>query len=90
MTLTKLCSPALIYLVFSITQITIDTIKGMYNTALIKIVVTFSFTILLNYLCQLGLGIGDVRPPGFVMWQLQCRPTWQTSGIGNSRCLPES
>jgi hypothetical protein len=57
MTLTKLCSPALIYLVFSITQITIDTIKGMYNTALIKIVVTFSFTILLNYLCQLGLGI---------------------------------
>jgi hypothetical protein len=29
----------------------------LYNTALIKIWVAFIFTILLNYLCQLGLGI---------------------------------
>jgi len=57
MTFQNLCPPALIYLVFSITQIVIDTIKGMYNTALIKIWVAFIFTILLNYLCQLGLGI---------------------------------
>ena len=57
MALIKLCSPALIYLVFSITQIIIDTIKGMYNTALIKVLVTFLFTILLNHLCQVGLGI---------------------------------
>ena len=53
----NLCPPALIYLIFSITQIVIDTVKGLYNTALIKIWVAFIFTILLNYLCSLGLGI---------------------------------
>lgn len=53
----KLCPPALLYLIFSITQIAIDSMKGMYNTALIKVWVTFIFTILLNYLCQSGLGI---------------------------------
>ena len=57
MVFTDLCRPALIYLVFSITQIVIDSVKGLYNTALIKIWVAFIFTILLNYLCSLGLGI---------------------------------
>jgi len=52
-----LCPPALIYLLFSITQVVIDTVKGLYNTAMIKIWVAFVFTILLNYLCDLGLGI---------------------------------
>ena len=53
----NLCPPALIYLLFSITQVVIDTVKGLYNTAMIKIWVAFVFTILLNYLCDLGLGI---------------------------------
>lgn len=53
----KICPPALLYLVFSITQIAIDSMKGMYNTALMKVWVTSIFTILLNYLCQSGLGI---------------------------------
>tara|TARA_B110000977_G_scaffold8761_1_gene11615 strand:+ start:252 stop:1163 length:912 start_codon:yes stop_codon:yes gene_type:complete len=53
----NLCPPALIYLIFSITQVVIDTMKGLYNTALVKVWVAFVFTILLNYLCQLGLGI---------------------------------
>ena len=53
----NLCPPALIYLIFSVTQVVIDTVKGLYNTALIKVWVAFIFTILLNYLCQLGLGI---------------------------------
>ena len=53
----NLCAPALIYLMFSITQVVIDSVKGLYNTALVKIWVAFIFTILLNYLCQLGLGI---------------------------------
>ena len=52
-----LCPPALIYLIFSLTQIVIDTINGLYNTAFIKVWVSFVFTILLNYLCNLGLGI---------------------------------
>ena len=57
MVFTDLCPPALIYLLFSITQIVIDTVKGLYNTALIKIWVALIFTILLNYLCISGLGI---------------------------------
>ena len=57
MVFSQLCPPALIYLVFSITQVVIDTIRGMYNTALMKIWVAIVFTILLNYLCTLGLGI---------------------------------
>lgn len=52
-----LCPPALIYLIFSLTQIVIDSVNGLYNTAIIKIWITFIFTILLNYLCKLGLGI---------------------------------
>ena len=53
----KICPPALLYLIFSITQVAIDSMKGLYNTALVKVWVTFIFTILLNYLCQTGLGI---------------------------------
>ena len=53
----KICPPALLYLVFSITQIAIDAMKGLYNTALVKCWVTFIFTIILNYLCESGLGI---------------------------------
>jgi len=53
----KLCAPALIYIVFSISQITIDSLKGNYNIAFVKIFVSILFTILLNHLCQRGLGI---------------------------------
>ena len=52
-----LCPPALIYLIYSVVQIGIDIIKGFYNTAFVKVWVAFIFTILLNYLCQSGLGI---------------------------------
>lgn len=55
--LQSLCTPALIYLLFSITQITIDVFKRDYNVALVKFAVAFVFTILLNYLCSSGLGI---------------------------------
>jgi hypothetical protein len=53
----KLCAPALIYIVFSISQITIDSLKGNYNIAFVKIFVSILFTILLNHICQRGLGI---------------------------------
>ena len=53
----RLCPPALIYLVFSITQIIIDTIKGLYNTALMKFIVMSMCTLLLNALCENGMGI---------------------------------
>ncbi len=55
--LTTLCPPALIYIIYSTTQIGIDTAKGDYNTAFLKFWVAIVFTFLLNHLCQLGLGI---------------------------------
>ena len=53
----KLCPPAIIYLIFSSTQVIVDTIQGLYNTALMKIIVMVMVTILLNILCIQGLGI---------------------------------
>ena len=53
----NLCSPALLYLVFSVTQVVIDSIKGLYNVALLKFVMMILFTLLLNILCERGLGI---------------------------------
>lgn len=52
-----LCAPALIYVAFSLTQVIIDTFKGLYNTAFLKIIVMIIITILLNALCQTGMGI---------------------------------
>lgn len=53
----KLCAPALIYVAFSLTQIVIDTFKGLYNTAFFKVIVMIIITILLNSLCQAGMGV---------------------------------
>ena len=53
----NLCAPALIYVAFSLTQIIIDTLKGLYNTAFFKAIVMIIITILLNALCQTGMGI---------------------------------
>jgi len=53
----KLCAPAIIYLIFSSTQVIIDTTQGLYNTAMMKIIVMTMVTILLNILCIQGLGI---------------------------------
>jgi hypothetical protein len=53
----QLCPPALIYLIFSATQIIIDIFKGLYNTAFFKFIVMIMITFLLNALCQGGLSI---------------------------------
>lgn len=53
----NLCAPALIYVAFSLTQIVIDTFKGLYNTAFFKVIVMIIITILLNSLCKAGMGI---------------------------------
>ena len=52
----SLCPPAIIYLIFSMTQILIDLAKGFHNTAMIKVIVMVMITLLLNILCQSGLG----------------------------------
>lgn len=53
----NLCAPAILYVVFSLTQIIIDIFKNMYNMAFLKFLVMIIFTILLNMLCKNGLGI---------------------------------
>jgi hypothetical protein len=55
--LDNICPPALIYLAFSLTQIIIDTFKGLYNTAFFKFIVMITITFLLNALCQGGMSI---------------------------------
>ena len=57
MILTNLCTPALIYVIFSVTQIIIDTMRGHFNVAFVKFLISIIFTILLNFLCNKGLGI---------------------------------
>ena len=51
----SICAPALIYMVFSLTQIVIDMFNQLYNTATMKAIVMIMVTILLNALCQNGL-----------------------------------
>ena len=53
----KLCAPALIYIAFSLTQVVIDTFKGLYNTAFFKFIVMIVITFLLNALCQSGMSV---------------------------------
>jgi hypothetical protein len=53
----NLCAPSIIYLIFSITQILIDSFKGLYNTVIIKSIVTITVTLLLNILCEQGLTV---------------------------------
>jgi len=53
----KICNPALIYIIFSLTQIIIDTFKGLYNTAFLKMIVSILITILLDALCRSGMTI---------------------------------
>ena len=53
----NICAPAIIYLAFSLTQIIIDTFKGLYNTAFFKVIVMIIITILLNSLCQGGMTV---------------------------------
>lgn len=52
-----ICAPALIYLIFSLAQIIIDTYNGLYNTAFMKFIVMVMITFLLNALCLSGLSV---------------------------------
>ena len=40
----QLCAPALIYIVFSITQVTMDSLKGMHNVAFVKLFISILFS----------------------------------------------
>ena len=52
-----LCTPALIYVIFSVIQIMMDTFYGLYNTAVIKFIVMIIFTLVLNTFCNAGMSI---------------------------------
>ena len=56
MTITSLCPQALIFVLFAMTHIVLDTMKGYYNEAFIKIWVSLIYTLILNILCTRGLG----------------------------------
>ena len=47
-----LCTPAIIYLMFSITHIIIDIYAGMFQSALMKFSISIIISVLLNYLCN--------------------------------------
>jgi len=53
----NICLPTLIYIIFSLTQVIIDTYLGKYNTAFLKILVMIIISFLLNTLCNHDLGI---------------------------------
>ena len=55
--LQPLCMPALIYLIYSLTHVIIDMYKEQYSKAMIEFWISAIFTLLLNVLCQQGLGI---------------------------------
>tara|TARA_Y100000817_G_C16748432_1_gene495838 strand:- start:201 stop:701 length:501 start_codon:yes stop_codon:yes gene_type:complete len=56
-TVSNICSPALIYLCFSLIQIVIDVYKQQFQTAFFKFWVMLIITTLLNILCERGLSI---------------------------------
>jgi hypothetical protein len=53
--LDNICAPALIYLVFTLTQVIIDIYKKVYNIAITKAIQMVVFTLLLNILCKRGM-----------------------------------
>lgn len=57
MLINNLCPPALLYVGFALTQITIDIFRQTYNTAIMKTVVAIVFTSLLNMMCMSGMSI---------------------------------
>ena len=56
MALELLCPQALIFVLFSMTHIVMDTLKQKYNSAFVKIWVSLIYTLVINLLCQRGLG----------------------------------
>jgi len=52
----NLCSPAILYVGFSLTHIVIDTGREEYSSAMVKFFIMIIFTLVLDMLCKRGLG----------------------------------
>jgi hypothetical protein len=59
MILSKLCGPALIYLIFSMIHIVVDASQQNYKEASVKFFITVLFTLLLQLLCIKGMSIAS-------------------------------
>ena len=57
MILDKLCTPAILYIGFTLTHIVVDIFHKLYNTAILKFVLMIIFTTMLDLLCKSGLTI---------------------------------
>ena len=57
MFLANLCIPALIYIVFSLTHIVVETFNKQYNKALLQTLLALVMTLLLQLLCSRGMNI---------------------------------
>ena len=57
MLIDRLCSPALIYLAFSMIQLILDLTDSKFRLAVAKLMITLIFTYLLNILCDQKLSI---------------------------------
>ena len=56
-TVASMCSPAIVYLCFSLIQIIVDIYKKQFNTAFFKFWVMIIVTTMLNILCERGMGV---------------------------------
>jgi hypothetical protein len=56
MIIDRLCAPAFIYAIFTVTQILMDLYYGEIDTVVTKSIALVVFTYLLNLLCEMGLG----------------------------------
>mgnify|MGYP001246686483 CR=1 FL=1 len=52
-----ICAPAIVYIMFSLTHIIIDSFNQLYQVAFIKLVISVIFTWLLDLLCKQELGV---------------------------------
>jgi hypothetical protein len=51
---TQLCGPIIIYIMFSLLQIILDLLKGLYNSAGVKLIISALITACLHFLCNKG------------------------------------
>lgn len=56
MDIENLCSPAILYVGFSLTHIIIDMGREQYPSAIMKFFIMIVFTLILDMLCKRGLG----------------------------------
>jgi hypothetical protein len=50
----QLCAPIIIYIMFSLLQIILDLLKGLYNSAGVKLIISAIITACLYFLCKKG------------------------------------